>query len=114
MVAVSTAEIANEIEFMNFIAKHSKNYSSVEEYNFRLDRYLEIDSFIKKNNDPSSRETHTAAHNQFSDWTEEEFKKLNALKVGEIEENIPKHQVTSEPSGAVDWRNSGCNNPPKN
>jgi hypothetical protein len=60
---VSMAEQANEFEFMNFIAKYSKSYLNLAEYNFRIARYLEIDAFINEINAPDSGETHTAAHN---------------------------------------------------
>jgi len=65
---------------MRFIAKWNKSYATVEEYNHRLQQYLRLDAYIKEVNAPGSEHTHTAAHNKFSDYTEEEFNKLMTLK----------------------------------
>lgn len=75
---------------MRWISKHNKVYSTVEEYTARFHRWLEVDAFIDENNHPDSGETHTAAHNNFSDWTEEEFQKMLTIK----EEGLTRRQDT--------------------
>ena len=98
---------------MAYIAKWNKSYASREEYNTRFKRYTKIDKFIKDWNDPAKKNTHTVAHNKFSDWTQEEFDKLTGKnrpmpktpKKPVMETNMPK---TETPNGKVDWRDSGC------
>jgi len=41
---------------------------------------LRIDAYITEVNAPGSDYTHTAAHNKFSDYTSEEFKKMMTIK----------------------------------
>lgn len=64
---------------MNYIAKFGKSYPTVSEYALRLARFVEVDAFVKEVNAEGSEFTHTATHNKFSDWTREEFKKMQTL-----------------------------------
>jgi len=61
---------------MQYMSQFNKSYSSTEEYRLRLDRFTQNDNFIAEVNHPDSGHTHTAGHNKFSDWTEEEYKGL--------------------------------------
>lgn len=65
-----------ELDFMKYIAKHNKSYDTREEYQFRLERFIETDKFVQEVNEPNSEYTHTAAHNKFSDWTRDEYKRM--------------------------------------
>ena len=84
--AAATAMNSEEFEFMSFIAKMNKSYATREEYTVRLARFMYADAHIKKVNAPYSGFTHTAAHNKFSDWTEEEFERLMTLDKKNAEE----------------------------
>ena len=81
LVGAVTAEptLADEFEFMAYIAKHNKSYGTRAEYYARLARWAEADAFIKEVNAPGSGHTHTAGHNRFSDWTHEEYTKMLGL-----------------------------------
>merc|ERR1711957_74802 len=111
----------SEFAFMKYIAKHNKNYGTREEYTARLASYLKMDKFINEVNAPNSEHTHTAAHNQFSDWTTAEFEKLMTEKPMEAQ-NSEDHPIEAENFTAgttVDWRTSGgsgggCVNPVTN
>ena len=70
----------HEFKFMQYIAKHNKAYSSVEEFNMRFENFMAIDAEIEAINHPDSGETHTAAHNKFSDYTREEYRAMLGLK----------------------------------
>lgn len=50
---------------MSFIAKHSKEYATIEEYNLRKSNYMFIDTEIIRIN--QSQDTHVAGHNYLSD-----------------------------------------------
>ena len=64
----------NDLKFVNFIAKHNKNYNTMEEYNGRKARFLEIDAEINRLNTSQTSSRH--AHNSMSDWTQEEFQSI--------------------------------------
>ena len=70
-VAYAETMGSHEFEFMKYIARWNKSYGTREEYNARMERWREVDAFIKEVNAPDSEYTHTAAHNKFSDWSEE-------------------------------------------
>jgi hypothetical protein len=63
---------------MSFIAKHSKEYATIEEYNLRKSNYMFIDTEIIRIN--QSQDTHVAGHNYLSDYSREEYKKLLGVK----------------------------------
>ena len=71
---ISSAEFAitSSMEFVSYIAMHNKNYDSVDEYNLRREQFARTHAFIQEHNN-STENVHRAAHNKFSDWTEEEF-----------------------------------------
>jgi C1A family cysteine protease len=118
-VAVATPLPAKEFEFMRFVAKWNKSYATVEEYKHRLAQFLRLDAYITETNRPGSDATHTAAHNKFSDWTQDEFNKLMTLK--NMEDKMPKAAETfvksaplkantncSSDLASCDYRTGGC------
>ena len=115
MAALASAELmADHFEFSSFAAKYNKTYGSVEEYQFRMEQFLNTRAFIEEINN-SQNSQHKAGHNKFSDWTEAEFKSiLNKRK----QQTLPSHiemkvpQVESNPE-SVDWRTSGNVTPVK-
>merc|ERR1712195_470372 len=102
---------------MSFIAMMNKSYATREEYTVRLARFLYADAHIKKVNAPNSGYTHTAAHNKFSDWTEEEFERLMTLDKKDAEEKSMKavqHKMSGVKAAAnVDWASGNCSTPVK-
>lgn len=48
LVAVASSKALSDADFafVNYIAKHSKNYKDVEEYNLRFERFRAIDAQI--------------------------------------------------------------------
>jgi len=54
--------------FMGHIARHGLSFGTREEYQFRLNLYMETDKKIKEIN--FSNNTFTVGHNKFSTWTE--------------------------------------------
>ena len=75
---------------------------------------MELDEFITMINNPENEYTHTAGHNKFSDWTEEEFESLMTEKEP-IEYNNDTPQVESDSTpiikyGEIDWTTTGCVN----
>jgi hypothetical protein len=75
---VTAQDQLHQFKFVQFIAEHNKSYSTIEEFNLRFGRWTETEKFIQKNN--ISGATQTAGHNQFSDWTSDEYSKILTLR----------------------------------
>jgi hypothetical protein len=63
---------------MQYITKFGKSYGTVEEFNFRAALFMKTEEAIAKIN--AEQDTHIAAHNKFSDYTPEEYKRMLGLK----------------------------------
>jgi len=63
LFAAASAVNEKEFEFVKYVAKWNKSFSTMEEFAMRLKRYIEVDNHINEVNRPGSEETHTAAHN---------------------------------------------------
>ena len=112
-VAAATPIVSDEFDFMKFIAEWNKSYSTAEEYAVRFGHFMRVHKYIKENNAPETNSTHVAAHNKFSDWSEDEFKKLMTLK---DQPTAPVKKVTPRgiaANGGADWRTSSCLTPVK-
>ena len=70
VLGISSAfETASMHNYMNYLAKMSKSYSSLEELEKRLDNYVKIDVWIKEfNSNPEM--SAKMGHNMFSDWSD--------------------------------------------
>lgn len=67
-----------EREFVQHIAEFGKSYGTKEEYQFRLSLFAEKHAAIAEEN--SKNGSYILGHNQFSDWTNAEYKKLLGFK----------------------------------
>jgi hypothetical protein len=63
-----------EFEYMNYMAMFNKQHTDVEMFQVRLENFQFVDAFIKEHN--ATNATYTAGHNQFSDWSEAEYKSI--------------------------------------
>jgi cathepsin F len=104
-----------EREFVQHIAEYGKSYATKEEYQFRLALFAEKHAAIAEHN--SENGSFILGHNQFSDWTETEYKKLLGFK------KRRDHQVkgsnftildTENTPTSIDWRERGAVNAVKN
>jgi hypothetical protein len=71
---------ADETKFMEYIIEFGKSYNTREEFEQRLKNFIEMDKYIAEVNAPGSEYTHEAGHNEYSDWSQEQFKKLLGAK----------------------------------
>jgi len=96
----------NDSDFMNFITKYGKSYGTIEEFNFRAKIFAETHAQIAKIN--AEQDTHIAAHNKFSDYTHDEYKRMFGLAdAPKMDVNATLHQVESTPANDIDWRAKG-------
>ena len=115
-VASAKIESMMEFNFMRYVSEHSKIYETVEDFNFRQELFAEKDAFINSVNEDLTS-TYTAGHNQFSDWTKEEFDATLGLKGMEIPEDMEEDDeidVNGNLPTSVDWRTEGMVTPVKN
>jgi hypothetical protein len=75
--AVSALDTAT-YKFMQFLSKQNKYYTSLEEFNMRLQIFSVVDEFIEKHNADVNK-TSTVGHNFLSDWTADEKKRLTGF-----------------------------------
>ena len=102
-------------DFMQHITEHGLSYGTVEEYEFRFQRFLETQAFIEEHN-AIEENTYTVAHNKMSTWTAAERKRLRGY-VAEIEDGSSMVPTLSFPNvtiaTSIDWRAKGAVNPIK-
>jgi len=82
LAGVASAITMNDIKFMDFLAKHGKDYNTIEEFNFRAALFAMKDAALAKIN-ANRANTFTVGHNMMSDWTQEEQNRM----YGYIEED---------------------------
>merc|ERR1712195_68163 len=109
--AATTILTGEDYKFMAYVSEYGKSYGTVAEFMFRKEqwtvRHNDIESFNADTNN-----THTVGHNEFSDKTFAEMKKLNGYMPSE-QKNV---NILSEDSNAatVDWRSKNAVTPVKN
>jgi hypothetical protein len=70
--ALASITSAFEInEFLLYSASYGKSYSSMEDFQFRMSIFAETSKEIDEIN--ASQSDHVAGHNQFSDFTHQEY-----------------------------------------
>jgi len=74
LVGVVCAASELESSFLMYITKFNKSYNSMEEYGLRLAEFTKKDSLIKAHN--AVETDFFLAHNQFSTWTDAEYKAI--------------------------------------
>jgi hypothetical protein len=79
-------------QFMNYLSKFNKSYSTVEEFNVRLALFSARNKFIVEWNADETN-THKVGHNFLSDYNEKELSNLRGIK---DEFATPKHVTRFE------------------
>ncbi|TNV77233.1 hypothetical protein FGO68_gene7536 [Halteria grandinella] len=100
------------LEFIEFLVKHGKVYSTSQEFMIRQNLFYEAKKNIEIAN---SREgiTHKLGLNKFADWTDEEYKSLLKNKPEPVQRIITQHShyKVGELPQKVDWREQNAVNP---
>ena len=71
VAGMAAALDVHELEFMNYTAMFNKHYLQLELFEKRMSNFARADKLIKEHN--ATEANYTLSHNQFSDWTEEEY-----------------------------------------
>jgi C1A family cysteine protease len=106
---MSGASTDMDSQFQTFVATYRKSYFSQEEYKFRMGVFAEN---MKEAERLNSVDTATYGMNQFSDWTNEEFQRLNGA-IPQDDSHVPLADDSTAPQGSADWRNKGVMTPVK-
>jgi len=88
LIGFASAERSIDPVYAEYVAKHNKSYLTEEEYNTRKQIFAETHYTITQHN--KSGASHTLAHNEMSDWTQEERER----KLGRLP--TEKSQMTLE------------------
>jgi len=89
---------------MEYVAYHGKSYFTDAEFQARMALYMDTDALIQKHN--NSNAGFKLGHNQFSDYTEHERKRLTG-RTGTPTFKEPK--ILDETNAdSVDWRTKGA------
>ena len=99
--------------FMEHVTQFGLNYGTQEEYDFRMSLFVTKDAEINEVN--ASQDSFLLGHNQFSTYTEFEYKRILGYK---RPENLEHENVTTlsteNLSDEVNWITKGAVNPVKN
>jgi len=119
-MGLNTCQEHNEIvalknEFVHHISEYGHSYGTKEEFEFRFGIYKQKDAEYKKINSNGNL-TFTVGHNQFSAWTDSEYKKLLGYRGPKSFAENEEFGTFEEPLkfATVDWRTSGAVNPVQN
>jgi len=111
IAGLATALNTTELAYMNYLAEFGKTMNSVEEFSMRMNNFDMTDQFINQVNSENGN-TWTAGHNQFSDWSREEYKNLLGLKNNDMHLNRV-YETYPEATGAINWVTKGAVTPVK-
>jgi len=104
---------AVEQSFIRHMSEHNLSFGTKEEYEFRFGIYAMKDAEnVEINSNPEH--TFTVGHNQFSTWTDAEYKNLLGYKGPQELDGEFVELPAVDSSVSVDWRTKGNVNPVKN
>ena len=111
-MAAANALSTVEFEYMNYMAQYNKVINDVEEFAMRKSNFERVNAFVQEHN--ASNATYTAGHNQFSDWTEAEYKQILGYVRGErSERKTPVKLPENMNADSVNWVEAGAVTPVK-
>jgi len=101
---------AHETQFLHWMKKHNKEYTSQGEYEIRFQNFIQTINRVAQQNARAKalNSTATFAINKFSDLSLAEFSKLLATRVNSVAPAGSAATVSSvAPPSHFDWRNRG-------
>merc|ERR1711971_43468 len=107
MLAPELAAMATQ--YMQYVVVHGKSYITSEEFNYRKALYTQTNAIINEHNATDS--SFKLGHNKFSDYTEDERKRITGRVGTSILSEPTFLESTNESS--VDWRAKGAVTPVK-
>lgn len=105
--ASTLTEVSAENPFFDYIAQFGKHYTDNVEFRARFNNFVASHRAIQDHNSMNSAKFRLG-HNQFSDWSEEEWN--NFLTYKQDKSVRSGAEFVGEPEGPVDWREKGIIN----
>merc|ERR1719247_1212522 len=102
-----------EMMYMKYVTEWGKSYGTKAEFEFRMEAFKKTLNKIALHNSDNSHKS-TVGHNQFSDWTEAEYKRLLGYKGKQTNNEEAEILDTSNLADSMDWRSRGAVTPVKN
>ena len=96
---------AVDFSFIHHVAAHNLSYATVAEFNARKAIFAQVDAEITQINADDSN-TFVAGHNQFSTWTEAEYKQM--LGYRSWTNNVVSVEDATPTADSVNWVTSGA------
>jgi len=113
---VCTTDAASNLmeqSFISHLAEHGLSYGTKEEYAFRFEIFKQKEIENQEIN-ANPENTFTVGHNQFSTWTDAEYKRLLGYRGPQQLSDDMETFTAVEAGTPVDWRAKGKVNPVKN
>jgi len=107
--ASSTVLNSNYMEFVQYVAEFGKHYGTTEEFEFRMNTFADNMEKIKS----FKSETSTVGKNIFSDYTENEYKRLLGFRAQDAKAYKNVVELPHSNADSVDWRELGAVTPVK-
>jgi len=101
-----------EMAYMRYVTEFGKSYGTKAEFKFRLEQFKKTMAKIAEHHSNDAHKSEVGL-NEFSDWTESEYKKLLGYKPS-IKAEEPELLDVSNLKGSIDWRTRGAVTPVKN
>jgi len=96
-----------EMMYMQYVTEWGKSYGTKAEFEFRLEQFKQTHAKMAEHNAQNGGST--VGHNMFSDWTENEYKKMLGYK---SQPNLLKEEAeeldTSNLADSVNWVTKGA------
>ena len=116
LVAATAAIGTDELQFVNYAARFNKAYENVEEFTARSESFKHWDRIISEHNSTNGT-NFTLGHNQFSDWTDDEYEAILRWVGPKIEIDTRNVKVSDndfdDPPSSFNWVDKGFNTPVK-
>jgi cathepsin L len=102
-----------EMMYMKYVTEWGKSYGTKAEFDFRMEQFKNTLKKMALHNSDNAHKS-TVGHNQFSDWTEAEYKKLLGYKGKQTNNEEAEILDTSNLQDTVNWVTKGAVTPVKN
>jgi C1A family cysteine protease len=96
---------AVDFSFIHHVAAHNLSYATVEEFNARKAIFAQVDAEINQINADETN-TFVAGHNQFSTWTDAEYKQILGYK--SWTNNVVSVEDATPTADSVNWVTAGA------
>ena len=97
-----------EMMYMRYVTEYGKSYGTKAEFEFRMEQFSKTLAKMAEHNAQNEHQS-TVGHNQFSDWTDAEYKAILTYK-SEGEHVADEPEVNEFYGSAKNWVTSGCVN----